>query len=445
MYGRRTLKTLSLPERKVSIVADAQVVVCGGGPAGIAAAVAAARIGRSVILIEQTGCLGGLGTAGLVPVFCPATDGERVVAAGICKEVMDKLANRMGVEIRYEWFPFDPEILKTLYDDIVLDAGVQLFLATTLADVIVEGNQVQAVVAANRAGLQAITGSVFIDATGDGNVSAWAGAEWELGGDQGEVMGPTLCSMFSNVDWDRYSQAAKAGQDARNIWLRLMDAGEAPVPEYHFVGVFKASPTRSGNNLGHIYGVNGIDERSLTRGYVEGRKLARIYLDFYRNHVPGFENAELSATAALLGVRETRRVIGDYVLNYQDYLARATFPDEIGRFAYPVDIHSATTDPAAQKRVEEEFRSSSLRAGESYGIPYRSLVVKGLNNLLVAGRCMSADRRMQSSLRVMPGCFITGQAAGVGAALAIEGRCTVRDINIAKLREILRYQGQYLP
>jgi hypothetical protein len=431
--------------REVQVVADAEVVVCGGGPAGIAAAVAAARIGRQVVLVEQTGCLGGLGTSGMVPVFCPATDGERVIAAGICREVMDEVARRMGVEVNYNWFPFDYEALKVLYDDLVLEAGVQLLLATTLADVIVEGGMVRAVVAANRAGLQAITGDVFIDATGDGNVSAWAGAEWVLGGDRGELMGPTLCSTFSNVDWTRYDAACKEGRNARSLWLKLMDEGKAPLPEYHFVGAFRAGPTRSGNNLGHTYGVNGIDEESLTRGYVEGRKLARVYLDFHREHVPGFENAELSATAALLGVRETRRVTGEYVLSFEDYQARASFPDEIGRFAYPVDIHSASTDPAAQKAVEEEWRATTLGKGESYGIPYRSLVVKGFRNLLVAGRCMSADRPVQSSIRVMPGCFVTGQAAGVGAALAVEGRCGAGEVNVGKVREVLRYQGQYVP
>jgi hypothetical protein len=437
--------SVSMSAREIDVIAEAEVVVCGGGPAGIAAAVAAARIGRSVILIEQVGCLGGLGTAGMVPVFCPATDGERILAAGICQEVMDELARRMGVDVSYNWFPFDYEILKVLYDEIVLGAGVRLFLATTLADAIVERGTVRAVVVANRAGLQAIAGDVFIDATGDGNVSAWAGAEWELGSPSGELMGPTLCSTFSNVDWERYGQAAKEGRDARSIWLRMMDEGAAPLPEYHFVGAFKAGPTRTGNNLGHTYGVNGIDEESLTSGYVEGRKLARVYLDFYREHVPGFENAELSATAALLGVRETRRIVGDYLLSFEDYKSRASFEDEIGRFAYPVDIHSGTTDPEAQKHVEEELRATRLGPGESYGIPYRSLVVKGFGNLLVAGRCMSADRQVQSSIRVMPGCFITGQAAGVGAALAIEGRCGVRDIRTAKVREILRYQGQYVP
>jgi hypothetical protein len=170
-----------------------------------------------------------------------------------------------------------------------------------------------------------------------------------------------------------------------------------------------------------------------------------VYLEFFREHVPGFEDAELSATAELLGVRETRRIMGDYVLSFEDYKARASFPDEIGRFAYPVDIHSATTDPDAQKRVEEELRETRLGKGQSYGIPYRSLIVQRLSNLLVAGRCMSADREVQSSIRVMPGCFVTGQAAGVATALAVEGKTTIRDIDTKNLREVLRSQDAYLP
>ncbi len=436
---------VALQARELEIIAKADVVVCGGGPAGVAAAVAAARMGRAVVLIEQTGCLGGLGTSGMVPVFCPATDREKVIAAGLCKEVMDETALRMGVEVNYNWFPFDYEVLKVIYDEIVLDAGVKLLLATTLADVVVEDGQVKAVVVATRKGLAAIVGEVFVDGTGDGNVSAWAGAECEIGGPGGELMGPTLCSMFSNVDWAAYRAAETQGMSARSIWLDLVESGKAPVQEYHLPGAFKASPTRSGNNVGHCYGVNGLDEESLTEGYVEGRKLVGMYLSFYREHVPGYENAELAWTGSLLGVRETRRVMGDYVLNFDDYKARASFPDEIGRFAYPIDIHSGTTDPSAQKHVETEMRETQLGVGESYGIPYRSLIVKGLSNLLVAGRCMSTDRQVQSSLRVMPGCFVTGQAAGVGAGLAVEKRSPVREINTDKLRELLRHQGAHIP
>jgi hypothetical protein len=435
----------TLPSRDVEVVADAEIVVCGGGPAGIAAAVAAARFGRSALLIEQLGCLGGLGTAGMVPVFCPSTDGEKVIARGICKEVIDELARRMGVPVNYDWFPIDYEILKLIYDELVLDSGAQLLLATTLVDVATEASTVEAVVVGTRTGLKAITGRVFIDCTGDGNVSDWAGAPYAIGGEAAELMGPTLCSTFSNVNWGQYDAAVKAGRSARSIWLSLMAEGQAPLPEWHFVGAMKAGPTRSGNNLGHTYGVVGIAEQSLTEGYVEGRRLARVYLEFFREHVPGFENAELSATAELLGVRETRRVMGDYVLSFEDYKARASFPDEIGRFAYPVDIHSATTDPEAQKRVEEELRETRLGKGESYGIPYRSLIAQKLSNLLVAGRCMSADRQVQSSIRVMPGCFVTGQAAGAAAALAVEGTTTIRDIDTRRLREVLRSQDAYIP
>jgi len=438
-------KTFSVPSRKIDIMADAEIVVCGGGPAGIAAAVSAGRLAREVLLVEQLGCLGGLGTAGMVPVFCPSTDGEKVIARGVCKEVIDELAGRMGVPVNYDWFPIDYEILKVIYDELLGESGAELLLGTGLVDVVMDDSAIQAVVVATRTGLQAITGRVFIDCTGDGNLSAWAGASFDLGGSEGELMGPTLCSTFSNVDWDRYNKAVRDGRSARSIWLDLMAHGKAPLPEWHFVGAMQIGGTRSANNLGHTYGVNGIDERSLTEGYIEGRRLARIYLDFFRGHVPGFENAELSATAGLLGVRETRRILGDYILSFEDYTTRASFPDEIGRFAYPVDIHAATTDPTAQKRVEQELRETRLGKGESYGIPYRSLLVRGFRNLLVAGRCMSADRQMQSSIRVMPGCLLTGQAAGAAAGLAVEGEVPIREVDTRVLREVLREQDAYVP
>jgi hypothetical protein len=429
--------------RTLPVVAQADVVICGGGPAGVGAAVAAARMGKSALILEQTGCLGGLGTSGMVPVFCPATDGEKIIARGVCQEVMDEVARRMDVPVSYDWFPYHYETLKRVYDDIVLAAGARILFFTTLADVICSDGHVEAVVVATREGLRAIRGTVFVDATGDGNLCAWAGAPYEVGGENGELMGPTLCSSFSGVDWGAYHRSCSEGNDARSIWLRMMAEGTAPLPEWHFVGAFKAGEGLSANNLGHVYGVNGLSEESLTQGMIDGRKTLEVYLDFYRRHVPGFEKAEMAWTGSLLGVRETRRITGDYVLNYGDYKNRARFDDEIARFAYPVDIHSATTDPAAQKKVEEELMASRLGPGESYGIPYRSLIPRNLTNVLVAGRCLSADRALQSSTRVMPCCLVTGQATGMAASLASDG--DVRAVDAGPLRQALREQNAYLP
>jgi len=184
----------------------------------------------------------------------------------------------------------------------------------------------------------------------------------------------------------------------------------------------------------------------LTRAIIEGRRQAWVFLEWYRENVPGFENAELAATGAVLGVRETRRIMGEYVLSLEDYLARRSFDDEIGRYAYPVDIHSATAREREQAATTRRMMETRLAPGESYGIPYRCLVPKELENVLVAGRCISTDRSVQGSLRVMPGCFITGQAAGAAAALAAKNAGgAVRGVDVARLRETLEAQGAYIP
>ena len=431
--------------RSLDTIAQADVVICGGGPAGIGAAIGAARLGKSALILEQTGCLGGLGTSGMVPLFCPATDQEQVIARGVCQEVMDDLAGRMGVPVNYNWFPFNYETLKRVYDDAALASGAQIRFFTTLADVLCENGRVEAVVIATRAGLKAVRGTVFIDGTGDGSICAWAGAPYEVGGEHGELMGPTLCSSFAGVDWDEYHRSCAQGNDARSIWLRMMAAGTAPVADWHFVGAFRSGATLTANNLGHLYGTDSLSEASLSAAMIAGRKQVQVYLDFYREHVPGFADAEMAQTGAWLGVRETRRIMGDYVLNYEDYKARASFSDEITRCAYPVDIHSASTDPEAQKKVEQDLHATHYGPGESYGIPYRSLIPRNLENVLVAGRCLSADRAVQSSLRVMPYCLTTGQAAGVAAAMSLTSGGDVRTVNADTLRQTLREQNAYLP
>jgi len=440
-------KTLEFSGRKLSVMLDADVVVCGGGPAGAAAAIAAARTGARVLLIEQLGCFGGMGTAGLVPCFSPFTDGDKPIARGISEEVIAEMARRMGVPVE-EWMPIQPEILKVLYDEMLASSGAAFKLSTKIVDVVAE-RRIEAVVLSTHEGLRAVTGRVFVDATGDGDVAAWAGAPYELGGRRGELQSVTLCMAFTGIDWAAYDakRLPSGPRPDQLIWSDDLKDGRAPLAEQHLTtGVLKCGAAIAGNNVGHVYGVNGLNESDVTRAFVEGRKIAWTFLDWYRRSVPGCSRLEMAATASMLGVRETRRITGEYVLNFYDYLNRAGFPDEIGRCAYPVDVHSPTPDKRELEKSRSHFLETQYGPGESYGIPYRSLVPLKLENLLVAGRCVSCDRMIQGSLRTMPYCFVTGHAAGVAAALAAtKSKGDVRAVDVAELRSTLKGQGAYIP
>jgi len=222
--------------------------------------------------------------------------------------------------------------------------------------------------------------------------------------------------------------------------------GHFTVQDPHHPGMWRVGNHLSGGNIGHAFGIDATDERSLTAHFLNARKYIPEFESFYRKYVPGYENIELVATGSLFGIRETRRIIGDYVLNVDDFKARAVFADEIGRYCYPVDIHPSKPDAKSFAKFEEEFHKN-LRygKGESYGIPYRTLTPKGVENLLVAGRCISSDRAIQGSVRVMPGCYITGQAVGMAAAIAIDKGTDTRGFAVAELQTRLQAMGAYLP
>jgi hypothetical protein len=208
--------------------------------------------------------------------------------------------------------------------------------------------------------------------------------------------------------------------------------------------MWKLTESQGGGNIGHAFGVNATDEASLTKAMVDGRRLMDPYRRYYTEYLTGFEKMELAATGAYLGVRESRRVVCDYTLCGQDFVDRAAFPDEIGRFSYPVDIHIMAPDKASYDNFQKEYTSLRYKPGESYGIPYRCLIPKKLGNVLTAGRCVGTDRQMQASIRVMPGCYITGQAAGIAATLALPTG-NPRTINTATLQQKLRTLGAFLP
>ncbi len=437
--------------REVPVREEVDVFVAGGGPAGLAAAWAAARQGARVFLVEATGCFGGMGTAGGLPMFCFFTDGVNFVSAGFGSAVHDRLwqdgaiAPGMRRDHPHGAVMFNGEILKRVYDRLAEEAGIRFNFFTTLVDVAVADGQIEAAICHGKSGLFAIRAKVFVDATGDGDLCVRAGATFAKGDAEGEMQPGTLCSLWAGIDWAR---ARAAGHDWYSQSQHLPEAfgkGIFTVEDPHMPGLCQIAGSAGWGNIGHCFGVDGTDERSLTAAMVHGRKILPEYERFFKEHLQGFERMDLVGTGALLGVRETRRIAGDYELNIDDFQRRAVFPDEIGRFAYPVDLHA--TRPTAEKAAafEEEFRSLRYQPGESYGIPYRCLLPQGLENVLVAGRCISSDRAIQGSVRVMPGCFITGQAAGTAAALAIGSRRTPREVPPAELQGTLKHLGAWLP
>jgi len=416
----------------------------------VAAAVAAARQGAGVFLAEGHSCFGGMGTAGLVPAYMTFGDGEHFLAAGIGEEVLDRLhaaggtgpaydpkyKKRGGVDIR-------AEVLKRVYDEMVASAGVSFAFHTALVAVESSGGKVSAAICAAKSGLFAVTAKVYVDGTGDGDLAAWAGAPFEKGDADGAMMPGTLCSLWADVDWDAVDEGG-LGAGNRRIEQAFAD-GVFTHEDRHLPGMWRVGTTVGGGNIGHTFGVDGTDERSVTKALLWGRKSMLEYERYYKQYLKGFEDMKLVATGSLLGVRETRRIMGDYVLCLKDFTSRASFDDEIGRYCYPVDIHVARPDRAAYEKFLDEWQTFRYGPGESYGIPYRVLLPRGLDNVLVAGRCVSADRHMQSSIRTMPGCYITAQACGVAAAMAAAGGVGPREVDVSELQQRLIRIGACLP
>lgn len=433
--------------KSIEVRHDVDLFIGGGGPAGIAAAVTAARQGLNVFLVDGCACLGGMGTAGLVPAFMQFSDGVSFLAAGIGKEIFDRLnATREGVMKDYT-MSIPAETLKRLYDQMLAEAGVQFSLQTNVVDVITKGSKVTTAICNGKSGFFAVRAKMFVDGTGDGDLAVWAGAPWEKGDEDGNMMPGTLCSLWGDVDWDKYLAFRASAPDAfRKLLFKSFEDGVFKIPDPHHPGMWRVDEHTAGGNIGHAFGVDSTDERSLTKHLVHGREQILEFRVFYRKYIPGFENAKLVSTGSLLGIRESRRIMGDYVLNVDDFIKRAIFDDEIGRYCYPIDIHPTQPNAKAYAAFEEEFKKKFRYAkGESYGIPYRTLTPSGLDNLLVAGRCISCDRKIEGSVRVMPGCYITGQAAGMAASIACKLNTTTRNIPITTLLSNLKAMGAHLP
>ncbi len=441
-------------KREIPVAETYDLVVAGGGPAGSAAAICAARRGAKVLLIEATGCLGGMGTSGLVCAFDPMANGETMLVGGFMRELVETLHARgfmapgldpVAWRKHYHcWSQFRAEGLKLVLDEKAAEAGVEVRFFTRLIDVDADRaeKRVRGVVVHDIEGCRYVPARTFIDATGDAVLADLCGAPCRAAGrDTERIMPPTLCSLHAGIDWP---QTRKTKQ--QEALMQALAAGHFSQYDRHLPGLTCAGETIGYLNGGHVFGTNALDNRSLSAAMVRGRQLAQEYLAFYRQYLPGCENMELVTTGSLLGVRESRRIVGEYELNYADYQARRQFPDQIGVFNKFVDIHVQDCSDAEWERFQEEMsHSGRLRPGECFGLPYGILVPRGWANLWVAGRCNSSDVKVHGSIRVMPAAAMMGQAAGTAAVQSLRTNARAGELDTAELVETLRGDGAYLP
>ncbi|MCK8489311.1 FAD-dependent oxidoreductase [Paenibacillus sp. MBLB2552] len=440
-------KQITLPVQTISVSYDVDVLVVGGGASGIAAAISAAEGGANTLLIEQRGFLGGMGTVALVPAFCPFTDKEKPIIRGIGMKLMERMKQACNADYQAEyretldWVPIDPEVLKRVYDDALIESGVSLLYHTFVYDIQLsdDRSRVEGVIIANKSGRSFIRCRYLIDATGDGDMAALAGVPFQKGGDQGELQPGSMCYLLANVNRMKFKQYLQETGDTGQLHQtveRAIAEGALPEGRKSISGLAWVNDYLVGVNFGHVFGIDGTKAEDLTRGAIEGRKLAERQVEFFRKYVPGFEQAHLVASGEQVGIRETRRIQGDYVLTVDDFISARSFPDDIARNAYYIDIHLANH--------KSEMTFNHLSPGQSHGVPYRILLPVGIENVWVAGRSASSDRAVQGSLRVMPNCFAMGQAAGTAAAMAAHTGATSREISVPQLQQLLLKQDVWL-
>jgi len=409
---------------------DADVVIAGGGPSGVCAAIAAAEEGANVLLIERYGFLGGMATAGLVNPFMTYWAGPEQIIKGIFERILQALdarnARKAGSADGCD--AFDPEQMKFVLQELCLAAGVRLRLHTMLVGADVEEGVIRAALGCSKSGLERFDGRIFVDCTGDGDLAAAAGAEVMMGREEdGHCQPMTLNFRMAGVDTTRMPDR----ETINALYETAKQRGEIENPRENVLFFPTTRPGELQFNTTRIVMLKGTDADELTQAELQGRRQVKQMEQFLRSQVPGFEHAFLVTTGVQIGVRETRRIRGDYVLTAADVLGARKFNDGIARGSYDVDIHN----PAGTGTVIQ-----SLPEGESYDIPYRCLCPVGLSNLLVAGRPISADHAAHSSLRVMPIAMAIGEAAGVAAALSVQSG-DIRAVDVEQLRRRLTERG----
>ncbi len=443
------------------------VIVCGGGLAGVCAATAAARNGARTLLVERDGCLGGTMTSCLVgPMMCFHSP-QRQVIGGLAQEVVDRL-QAMGAcpghildtsDYCHTITPFDAEALKLVCQRMVQEAGATTLYHALVTGVIKNGSALTGIEVTHKAGTERLMADIVIDATGDADVAWLSGAPVEYGRpSDGRVQPISLMFKVSHVDnaaLREYtkmhpeevgltekqvkayiSQPMNKNAGFREKLHRYIMEGKIPIQREGVLFFNTVYEDEVIVNTSRIAGVDVLDPWALSEAENLGREQAFALFQFFKNEIPGFAQSRLAAVGQRIGVRESRRIIGEYVLTGEDILAERRFPDAVAQSSYPIDIHSLV--PGEKSDAAWRYH------GETYDIPYRSLVPKEVDQLLIAGRSISTTREAQGSVRVSPTCMAFGQAAGTAAVVAMTQECPPRHIDTGELRRLLMEQGAML-
>jgi len=451
--------TIKEPEKSLPVRLETDVLVVGGGPAGLIAAQAAAEDGLSVTLIDSRSFVGGNMTIGLPVLGFLGQKGNQIIK-GLPQTFIDRLAKQDAASehrpcpLHMSITLVEPEGVKNIGLEMLIERGVNVLLYTFCVDVIKEGNQLRGVVIESKSGREVILAKTVIDCSGDADVAFRAGVPCGQGNEQGGTQPPTLMFSLGGVDTEKlrmsiseeprtyltdFIPAEYFGQNQQFIVVGLRSLMEKARDEGYTLPVERTiiiTGLKKGEvwiNMTRVNGVDGTDPKSLTEGEIIAREQIKEIQRYLIHYVPGFEDAYFLRMAPALGIRETRRIVGDYVLTGEDLLSCRRFDDAIAVASYPLDIHHP-----------EGGGCTLTWCGDCYDIPYRSLVPQNVENLLVAGRCISSTHEAMSAIRVMAPCMAMGEAAGRAAKMAVHQKVTPGRIDVGELQNELLEKGAYL-
>jgi ribulose 1,5-bisphosphate synthetase/thiazole synthase len=439
------VKEIHIPARSLPVAHEVDLVVVGGGPSGIATAVAAARHGAKVVLLERFPSVGGAATNAMVNIW-HVSDRTKQVIAGLTQELIDRCGDGVhalpGFPTRFETHEFAPHVMRVAMHDLLDDAGVTTICHLAAMEPIIEENRIKGVLADTKTGRKAFLGKFVVDATGDGDVAAAAGLPYEFGRESdGRVQGMTMIYNVSGLDAAEVAAHPEEADRVLQLMKDLRDRGEFP----QFFEAAAHSYLRRARDPGVSYNMcpvagNPLDELELTRCSAQARRQVLQYVDLWRKEMPGFQNAKVTQMAFWLGIREGRRVKGLETLSAEDVVAARKRPDAVGHGFFCVDIH----DPKGGGHSTWVESERTPPMGESYHIPLGMCLNDQISNLAVAGRCASSTHEGHGSVRLQSHCITMGQGLGTAIALALDSGVELASADLAKLQSILRNDGAYI-